>query len=438
MSAVFDFLLSEQPSCIGIIISLLEGMREFWRTQKTNYRLMIARDSLTMFSGRRPMGRGMGGYEGIFLSRLGASALQIGYVNGIIGLLNVLLAVPSGLLIDRSRDVRRLYFASFALSLPALLALYFTSDWRMYLAVMLLYTVSLGIRFPSQLIMDIDSMEDSSRVSGLGFHRTITAIAGVASPMIIAYAVDYFGGLDSADSIRPLFLIFLAVDIVILYVVTRYAKPVHIKREERSSNILDGVKAVINGPTPLKLLLISEVTTAFAMLMVTPFRGIYQVDVKMASIFIFGWIGVAEPAIDVFFSMPLASLVERYGRRRTAYVGHVIGILARLVLVVTPVTFPQMLIMVSVLGSFEGCLYVGMDAYSQEAIPQRVRGSYMGLKNLIVGVTGVISPIVGGYIWELNPDLLFWVPVAQWSLIAFPILVVLMRKYSVDGNVLPQ
>ena len=419
-------------------MGLIDGMKKFWRSQKTNYRLMIARDSLTMFSGRRPMERGMGGYDGIFLSRLGASALQIGYVNGVIGFLNMLLAVPSGWLIDRSNDIRRLYFASFALSLPALLALYFTSDWRMYLVVMMIYTMSISIRFPSQLIMNIDSMEDSSRVSGLGFHRTITAMAGVASPMIIAYAVNYFGGLESADSIRPLFLIFFAVDVVILYIVTRYTEPVHIKREARSTNILDGVKAIINSQTPLKLLLVSEVTTVFAMLMVGPFRGIYQVDVKMASIFIFGWIGVAEPAIDIFFSIPLANLVERYGRRKTAYVGHVFGILARLVLVITPVTLPQMLVMVSVLGSFEGCLYVGMDAYSQEAIPQRVRGSYMGLKNLIVGVTGVLSPIIGGYIWELNPDLLFWMPVAQWELIAFPILVVLMERYSVDGNVLPQ
>ena len=418
-------------------MGLIDGMKKFWSTQKTNYRLMIARDSLTMFSGRRPMARGMGGYDGIFLSRLGASALQIGYVNGVIGLLNVLLAVPSGWLIDRSSDIRRLYFASFALSLPALLALYFTSDWRLYLAVMMVYTLSISIQFSSQLIMNIDSMEDSNRVSGLGFHRTVTAIAGVASPMIIAYAINFFGGLESADSIRPLFLIFFAVDIVILYLVTRYAEPVHIEREEKSSNILDGVRALIDAPTPLKLLLLSEITTIFAMLMTGPFRGIYQVDIKMASIFVFGWIGVAEPAIDIFFSMPLANLVEKYGRKRTAYVGHVFGILARLVLVITPVTLPQMLITVGILGSFEGCLYVGMDAYSQEAIPQRVRGSYMGVRNLIVGVTGVLSPIVGGYIWELNPDLLFWMPVFQWGLIAFPILVILMERYSVDGNVLP-
>jgi MFS family permease len=424
-------------ACTGITVGLLEGVRKFWCTQKTNYRLMIARDSLTMFSGRRPMERGMGGYDGIFLNRLGASALQIGYVNGLIGLLTMLLAVPSGWLIDRSSDIRRLYISSFALSLPALLTLYFTTDWRMYLAVMMLYTLSISIQFPSQLIMDIDSMEDPSRVSGLGFHRTITAIAGVSSPMVIAYAVNYFGGLESADSIRPLFLIFFSVDIVILYLITRYAEPVYIQREEKSNNVLDGVKAVINGPMPLKLLLISEITTVFAMLMVGPFRGIYQVDIKMASIFIFGWIGVAEPAIDIFFSLPLANLVERYGRRKTTYIGHTFGILARLVLVITPVSFPLMLIMVSIIGSFEGCLYVGMDAYSQEVIPPRIRGSYMGLKNLIVGVTGVLSPIIGGYIWELNTDLLFWIPVALWSFIAFPILVVLMERYSVDGEVLP-
>jgi hypothetical protein len=59
----------------------------------------------------------------------------------------------------------------------------------------------------------------------------------------------------------------------------------------------------------------------------------------------------------------------------------------------------------------------------------------MGLKNLIIGVIGIASPIIGGYIWEINPDLLFWVPVAQWSLIAFPILVILMEKYSVDGYI---
>jgi len=378
----------------------------------------------------------MGGYDSIFLSRLGASAVQIGYVNGIQSLLSLLLAVPSGLFIDRSTDIRKIYYSSFLLSLPAFIGLYFTSDWRIYLVMMLVYTVALSIQFPSQLIIDIDSMEDTSRVSGLGFHRTITAVAGVASPMLIALAINYFGGLESADNIRPLFLLFFFADLLILYLLYRHLEPVNIEREKESGSLLDGLRSILESPIQLKLLLFSEVTTLFVMMMISPFRGIYQVDIKTATLIIFGWIGVAEPFIDVFLSIPLANLVEKYGRKKTAYIGHVFGILARLLLVATPVSLPSLLIMVSVLGSLEGCLYVGMDAYSQEAILQRVRGSYNGVKNLIAGLIGIAGPVIGGYIWEINPDLLFWIPVAQWSLIAFPILVILMERYSVDGNVL--
>jgi MFS family permease len=416
-------------------VGILDGMRKFWNKQKTNYKVMIARDSLTMFSGRRPFETGMGGYDSIFLSRLGASAVQIGFINGILSLLNTVLGVPSGWLIDNSTDIRKLYFKSFALSLPALLGLYFINDWRMYLGFMLVYTVALSIQFPSQLIIDIDSMDDENRVSGLGFHRTITAIAGVSSPMIIAYAINYFGGLGSADNIRPLFLLFFAADAVILYIVTRYTKPVTIHREEQEGNLLDGVKAVISGPMVLKLVLLSEISTIFVNMMTWPFMGIYQVDIKTASIFIFGWIGVAEPAIDILFSIPIANLVEKYGRKKTAYLGHIFGLIRKLVLVLTPPSFPVFLILFSVLGSIEGCLYVGMDAYSQEIIPQKVRGSYTGLRNLLVGFIGIAAPVIGGYIWEISPDTLFWVPVVQWGLVAFPILVILMERFSDDGFV---
>jgi MFS family permease len=319
--------------------------------------------------------------------------------------------------------------------MPAFIGLYLTSDWMMYLVMMLVYTAALSIQFPSQMIVDIDSMDDRSRVSGLGFHRTITAVAGVASPMLIALAIDYFGGLDSADNIRPLFLLFFLADLVILYLMYTRLEPVKIEREKESWSLLDGVKAISGAPVQLKLLLFSEVTTLFVMMMISPFRGIYQVDIKTASLIIFGWIGVAEPFIDIFFSIPLANLVEKYGRKKTAYVGHIMGILSRFILVLTPMSLPSLLIMVSVLGSFEGCLYVGMDAYCQEAIPQRIRGSYNGVKNLIAGVLGIAGPLIGGYVWEINPDLLFWIPVTQWGLIAFPILVLLMELYSVDGFV---
>jgi len=163
-------------------VGIIKNMKKFWNTQKQNYKVMIIRDSITMFSGRRPLERSMGGYESIFLSRLGASAVLIGYINGAQSLLGLLLAVPSGLFIDNSTNIKKIYCSTFLLSLPAFIGLYLATDWRIYLAMILIYTAVLSIQYPSQLIIDIDSMNDTVRVSGLGFHRTITAVAGVASP----------------------------------------------------------------------------------------------------------------------------------------------------------------------------------------------------------------------------------------------------------------
>ena len=68
-------------------------------------------------------------------------------------------------------------------------------------------------------------------------------------------------------------------------------------------------------------------------------------------------------------------------------------------------------------------------------MPQKVRGSYTGLRNLLVGLVGIASPVIGGYIWNINPDMLFWIPVVQWGLVAAPILVILMERDSEDGFV---
>jgi len=420
-------------------MEMFGGIRGFWDRQKTNFKVMIARDSIRMFSGRKPQTRirAAGGYESIFLRRLGASPVQIGFTNGAISLLNVLLAVPAGWLIDRTMNIRVLYLSSFALGLPAQLLIAYSPSWTAFLLIMLYYTIALTIMTPSQLIMDIDSMTDKDRVTGLSIHRTITAIAGVASPLILAYIIDRFGGLETAQGIRPVFVVQFLADVLIFIILHRKLKNVVIERGKERPSLWGSIKELIGGPMPFKLMLLREVSTMFVMGMVRPFIGIYQVDVKMATIFIFAWIGVAEPAVDIFFSIPASRIVEKYGRKRTSYIGHIIGILARMVLVLTPTTLPQLLIGYSLLGSVEGCLYLSYDAYGQEIIPQQIRGKWTGIRNTILGVIGVFTPVLGGVIWDIRPDYLMWLPVLQWTLVAFPIMIVLMERYSVDGMVQP-
>jgi hypothetical protein len=419
---------------------LPDSIRRFWVRQKTNFKVMIARDSIRMLSGRKPQSRirMAGGYESIFLRRLGATPIQMGLTNGAISLLNVLLAVPAGWLTDNTRNIRGLYLVSFALGLPAQLLMAFSPSWTVFLVVMLYYTMTLTVLLPNQLIMDIDSITNEDRVTGLSVHRTITAVTGVASPLMLAYIVDRFGGLETTRGIRPVFIIQFVADLVIFVILYLKLDNVVIERGLDRSSLYDGLREALGGPLPIKLMLLRDVSTMFVMGMVSPFIGIYQVDVKMATLFIFAWIAVVEPAVDIFLSIPAARIVELYGRKRTAYLGHLIGIVSRMVLVMTPASLPILLIGYSFLGSVEGCLYLGYDAYGQEIIPQEMRGKWMGVRNTIIGVMGVFTPVLGGFVWNVGPDYLMWLSVLQWTLVGLPIMVFLMERHSVDGMVQPR
>jgi MFS family permease len=265
----------------------------------------------------------------------------------------------------------------------------------------------------------------------------ITAIAGVWSPLILAYIINYYGGLDSANAIRPIFLVQFVSEIIIFIVLYTKLENVFIEKKAGRESLVESLKLIWTGPVPLKLILVRNVVTMFVTGMCNPFQGIYQVDIKMATVFIFGWIGVAEPAIDFLLSIPAGRLIEKYGRRKVGYAGHIVGIIARLLLVLTPRSFPELLILMTALGSLEGCLYLGFDAYDQEMIPQNIRGKWMGVLAVITGVIGVIAPVIGGFIWNLDPNYLFWLNVIQWTFVAFPIMIILIEKYSIDGRKYP-
>ncbi len=417
-------------------MEILNDMAAFWKRQKDNYKVLITRDSLMMFSGRKIFGRtrAVVGYESIFLSRLGANSIQIGMVNGAMSFLNVLFAVPAGTIIDRVKNVKNLYLMSFAFGLPNLLLLALAPNWFAFLLIMLFQALVLTIQMPTKMIIDIDAICDEDRVVGLSIHRMITAIAGVGSPLILAYIIYYYGGLDSANAIRPIFLVQFVSEIIIFIVLYTKLENVFIEKKAGRESLVESLKLIWTGPVPLKLILVRNVVTMFVTGMCNPFQGIYQVDIKMATVFIFGWIGVAEPAIDILLSIPAGRLIEKYGRRKVGYAGHIVGIIARLLLVLTPRSFPELLILMTALGSLEGCLYLGFDAYDQEIIPQNIRGKWMGVLAVITGVIGVVAPVIGGFIWKLDPNYLFWLNVIQWTFVAFPIMIILIEKYSIDGR----
>ena len=410
---------------------MFEDVVRFLRNQKKNFKLMIVRDFLILSSGRRSQVRSqVGGYESLFLKRLGASPLEIGLLNSLMSLINVLFSVPVGWFTDRIKNMKNTYIASLGLGLFNYLGLALTQNRLVFLMINVWRTITEGLNIPAKTIVDIDSLSNTTRVTGLSIHRTVTAVGGIVGPMIAAYILTYFGGLGSADSFRPLFLYQFVINIVVFLILWRGLDDVLFDRDEEKAGLLSSFYAIFQGSPALLVFFARDISQSFVGLMSGPFLGIYQVDVKIATAFIIGYMGASEMIVDVVLSVPMGRVISRFGRRKIAYLGHLVGLLARCILFLTPQSHPELLILYSLLGSVEGCMYLGWDAFSQEVVPQDVRGKYVGIRTVVVGVIGVFAPLLGGILWNLNPDYLWWINALHWAFVAFPLMVLLMEKYA--------
>jgi MFS family permease len=410
---------------------LVDDVRAFLKRQKKNFKMMIVRDFLLLTSGgRAQLQAQVVGYESLFLKRLGASSLEIGFINSLMSLIGTLFAVLAGWVTDRVRNIKRLYVASSGLGVFNFLAMAVSGSWPVFTLVNLWRTITDRLNLPAKTILDIDSLSNADRVSGLSLHRTITAVGGVGGPLIAAYLLTSFGGLDTVESFRFFFLFQFAINAVVFLVLWRTLDDVIFDRGDDGVGLLQSFSSIFRGSSALKLFFVKDVIQSFFGLMVNPFLRIYQVDVKGATAFILGYMGAGEMLVDVFLSLPMGDVIARFGRRRVAYLGHLIGVVARCLLFLTPSSFPELLIVYSLLGSVEGCMYLGWDAFTHEVVPQEVRGKYLGLRAVVVGGIGVVAPLLGGLIWDLNPDYLWWMNAIQWAVVAFPLLILLLEKHS--------
>ena len=410
-------------------MKVIDDIKKFWGRQTKNYKVFLVWDTLCRLFGFGVGGGGGGGggsqYWNIFISRLGATSVELGLINSVNHAVMALLALPSGWLTDRTKNMKRLYLVGRTLSLPVLLMRFLTRTWPVANMVGIWQAISQRIMGPPSQIIRIGTLRDKDRVTGLSFNRMIASIAGIAAPLITAFIITYFGGLESADNIRPLFFIQFVVSVFIFIILATQMQEVTFSREQRETGVFDHFLSPLREIPGLKLLLIRQCVQTLISHLRMPFTGIYMVDIKGASAFILGWRGSVSTAITLLFAMPAGRIAERFGRRKVAYFSRVFGWAAALITIFTPNTHPEYLILASFLQGFATALFIGWTAFNQEIVPQAMRGRWSGITMLVHGVIGVVAPILGGIIWNLNPDYLWWIWLIGDAFIVLPLMIMI-------------
>ncbi len=395
---------------------ILDGFREYWRKQSRNYKVFLMRDAITTLIGN------IGGrYSSIYMSNLGASAVEIGMLSSTLSLVRTLLALPGGVLTDRVKRLKRLYIIGRLLQLPVNLLKALATNFLVFYYTRIYEVTTFRITTPTANIINIASLTNQDRVRGLVMRRTITAAIGLVAPLVAAYAVTYFGGLESVESFRPLFMIQFVVSLFVFALLAFGLKEPEFEKSTPEKNIFKSTLGIFKQVPGLSRLLLLNMTRTFFIDIRMPLIQLYAYEVKNATAFIIGWQGTISTAVTLLLAAPMGHFADRFGRRRMAYVSQLVMAACLIAAVLTPPEHPEWLLLYSFLSALGSTMDIGWQAFIQEYVPLEMRGRWSGISTMATALIGIPAPVIGGLIWNINPDYLWWISLFYYVFLAIPL-----------------
>jgi MFS family permease len=197
----------------------VDSVLGFIRRQKHNYRVGVARSAAnSLLMGLTNQ------YSAIYAVGLGADSVQLGSLSSVGGAISTLVSIPVGWLVDR-QGIRLFFLLSIVLSAGGALLYALAYDWRILLVAAVLASIAGRLSGTSSSVICADSVQNRDRVTAQNLCGALSSIASIVSPLIAAYLVTAFGGMD-LEGIRPLYYFrFVGYGLVFLFVAAQLREP---------------------------------------------------------------------------------------------------------------------------------------------------------------------------------------------------------------------
>jgi len=396
--------------------AFIRELGSVWRRQTRNWRTVVTRQIFNRFFNELTLQ-----YANIYITLLGASPVQLGAVNSVMGVAQSIISIPLGVIRDRF-NIRKIYLFGVAMLVfvPILYAL--APSWQLISLAILLS--GLGMMVGSCVLICDLSLPPRDRATGKALCEGIGALPTILAPTVAALLLTLFGGI-TVVSIRRLYWIqFAARLILFLYV---YRNLTDVERPNSAPKGLDLAAEfgeVFRRGTAVKRWILFQSVNTFTMTMLTTFRYPYVYDVKGASQFIIGGIATATLVTEAMFSTVIGRFADKMGRKKAFYILIPLFSAANLALVLAPT--PVWLLVAGFLMGFRMIAGFSYGSMTPELVPPECLGRWRGLIGLFTGLACIPAPVVGGLIWErLGPE---------WVFIAVTVIDLLVRTpllYSV-------
>jgi MFS family permease len=371
---------------VGAMVTMIRSWVEFLRRQESPFKVNILRNFAQRFATNLTYQ-----FQPLFLTSLGASPLVLGYLNSMNGVVNTVLAVPTGMVADRM-GIKRVLVFTMLVSVVSAVVFAVANSWELAaVALVLSGAVMILDRTVCPMICG-SALASGERLTGMGICDTISFFPQLIAPVLGAFLITIFGGLN-AEGIRPLFYLQVVGTLIALAILQlRFRNPT-----SQAGGMRGNVFADIGGLfREGRRWLLLTIAAAFPW-QVAFYTPLFAAQVKGADQFIVGGISAASTIVFVFFAIPLGRLSDTVGRKKIGALAACLMILSYFVMVLAPNNV--ILLLAGFLSGFSMSFTQNLMAISVELVPSKRLGSWVGIQGFCRGVVGIISPIICGYLW---------------------------------------
>jgi MFS family permease len=335
----------------------------------------------------------------LYLLALGGGAWTVGILNSMDNLLSALYSFPGGYLADRLGYKRSLQLFTAVAMFGYLIVIIFPS----WLAVMIgsVFFISwTAVSLPAIMSLVSKAVPKEKRALGVSIHSFFRRIPMAIGPLVGGALIGAFG---TQVGVRLAFCTAFVMGILALLIVGKYmedTKDFTVKEKEPRK-----VRTLFS--PALKSLLASDILIRFAEQIPYAFVVIWAVKNNNLSAFQFGILTTIEMAVAMLVYIPVASMADKYGKKKFVLMTFVFFTAFPLMLLVSH-SFPVFVLAFIVRGLKEfgeptrKALIMDLAPEDSKA---RTFGAYYLFRDVIVSVAALSS----AWLWNMAPEVNFLV-----------------------------
>ena len=393
--------------------AFIRELGHVWRRQTRNWRTVVTRQIFNRFFNELTLQ-----YANIYITLLGASPVQLGAVNSVMGVAQALISIPLGVIRDRF-NIRKIYLFGVAMLVFVPLLYAVAPSWQVISLILLLS--GLGMMVGSCVLICDLSLPSQDRATGKALCEGTGALPTILVPTAAAVLITLFGGIN-VRSIRNLYWIqFAARLILFLYVYKNLTDVERPNSKPKGLDVAAEFGEVFRRGTAVKRWILFQSVNMFTATMLFTFRYPYIYDVKGASQYIIGGVATATLVTEALFSTVIGRFADKVGRKKAFYILIPLFSAANIALILAPT--PGWLLLAGFLMGFRMIATFSYGSMTPELVPPECLGRWRGLIGLFTGLACIPAPIIGGLIWErLGPEWVFITITAIDLLVRTPLL----------------